>query len=136
MKCIREHCEFACGGYCALVCPFGLTKRMENEEARKKIEACVRMLKRVKKRTKRVKDNGLPKGVSLYEGSYIAYICYKGKHIQLGKYANAEDAEETRAKAEEAKQNGKFPQWLKKFKAAKEKAKRGKKTAVKGSAAT
>ncbi len=108
---------------------------MENEEAKKKIEACVRMLKRVKKRTKRVKENGLPAGVSLYEGSYIAYISYKGKHIQLAKYSNAEEAEETRAKAEEAKRNGTFPQWLKKFKAAKKKAKKGKKKAVKGSAA-
>lgn len=134
MKCILEHCEFACGGYCALVCPKDLSKRIERKEAKQKIDACVEMLKRVRSHTKRVREDGLPVGVSFSKGLYVAYISYKGKQKQLGAYADPEKAEEVRAKAEEAKKKGRLPEWLKEFEAVKKKAKKGKRTATKGSA--
>lgn len=136
MKCIREHCEFACGGYCALVCPKGYSKKIDRKDAIEKIDACVEMLKRVRSHTKRVREDGLPVGVSFSKGLYVAYISYKGKQKQLGAYADPENAEEVRAQAEEAKKKGRLPEWLKEFEVAKKKAKKGKRTAVKGSAAT
>ncbi len=133
MKCIRKHCEFACGGYCALVCQKGLSEKIDRKNAIEKIDACVEMLKRVRSHTKRVREDGLPVGVSFSKGLYVAYICYKGKQKQLGAYADQEKAEEVRAQAAEAKQKGRLPEWLKEFEAAKKKTKKGKKTAKEGS---
>ncbi len=130
--CILKKCEYAPESQCCMVCPKGLDKVNERAEVRKKIEACVAMLKRVRNKTRRLREDGLPVGVCFTNGVYVAHVCYEGNQIYLGGYANLEDAEDVREKAEEAKRNGYFPRWLRKFRAAKKNAQKGKRTAKNG----
>ena len=107
-RCVLEHCEFAQGGQCCLVCPKGLSKAIERRNVRRKIEECVAMLKRVHKQTRRDVTGGVHAG----KGGYVAYITYHGKQVFLGIRNTNYDARLLREDAEEIIERGDFERWL------------------------
>ena len=123
-KCILEHCEFAWGGHCVLVCPKGLGGRIERENAAQRIDEFVKVLKGIRNRVAKKADGGLPAGVCIVDGRYTAYITYCKKQIWLGSFDGVQEAISIRREAEEAKRGGTFPQWYEKHKESRKKNKK------------
>lgn len=126
-KCILDHCEFACGGQCALVCPKGLGARTGKQEAAKEIENFVRMLTRIKI-ARYGKQQPTEAGVCRSKGVYHCYISYNRKQHYLGVYKSKEEAANVRADAERARELCCFDEWLKKHRAKVGIGNRGKRT--------
>lgn len=134
MKCVLEHCEFANGGHCALVCP----KRHELGQKRQadsdKIESCIAMLRRVidrlgEKRTLGGKRD-LPVGVYFSPASsvYIASISHQGKAVSLGSSKDLDKMITLRADAEKARAEGTLDEFVRKLKADQRRAKQAQRT--------
>lgn len=113
-KCLLDHCEFAWGGQCVLVCPKGLGARTGKQEAAKEIEDFVRTLTRIKIARYGKQQQPTQSGVCRSRGVYHCYINYKKKQYYLGVYKDEEEADRVSAEAKEAKELGRFDDWLKK----------------------
>lgn len=131
MKCVLEHCEFANGGHCALVCPKRLELRQNRQSDAEKVEACVEMLKRVhsrlwEKRKMSVGCRDLPVGVYFYPASqvYGTSICCNGKTVSLGSSKDLDKVVALRKNAEKAKAEGTLDEFLRKLKADRKKEKK------------
>lgn len=135
-KCVLQHCEFQHGGQCCLVCPKGKAVANEQKQASKRILSWCRKMKKILRymgsQRKKTDEKGLPRGVSICDGKYVAYIGYNGQHTYLITTTNLDKAIRVRADAEKAKQNGVFPEWLRSFREEITKRKNGKRTAKKG----
>lgn len=125
-KCILEHCEFAQGGQCCFVCPKDLGEKIARRNAADRIDAFVKILKKIKKGRKREKEDGLPIGVCVVNGTYKVYISHNKRQIWLGSAHDLDEALDMRADAEDARENGNFDVWLAHFREMK-KTKRKKK---------
>lgn len=134
MKCVLEHCEFANGGHCALVCPKKLVLQQQRNVQAEKIEACVKMLRRVynRKEGRSLCKRELPVGVYYSRNWYSAHIGYNGKKITLGCSKNVDDVLKLRADAEKARDEGTLDEFVRKLRADRKKAKKANKTAEKG----
>lgn len=130
-KCLLERCEFAWNGQCCFVCPKGLNKKIERNNAADRIEAFVKTLKKIKRGKRTEKEGELPRGICLVGDVYKIYISHKKKQIWLGSTRDIEEALNMRADAEETKQNGTFDDWLKKHRTERDAAKKAKRTAKK-----
>lgn len=134
MKCVLEHCEFANGGHCALVCPKRLELHFKRQADSEKIESCVAMLRRVIDRLGEKRSLGgkrdLPVGVYFCPESnvYTASICYQGKSVSLGSSKDLGKMIEVRANAEKAKADGTLDNFLKKLRTEQRKVKQSAKT--------
>ena len=131
-KCKLKRCEFAVNGQCCLVCPKGLYRVDPKEVERRKIERCIRMLERVKRRLPNENRHGLPRGICPNGDGYIVSIRANEKMHTLGPIRELGEAMDVRADALEAKENGNFDAWLREFKAKYISPKKGKKTVKKG----
>lgn len=134
MKCVLEHCEFANGGHCALVCPKKLELQRQRDVQADKIDACVAMLRRVyeglgKKRTCGNRRS-LPVGVyfSRDSGVYAASISHRGKAVSLGSSKDRDKMIALRADAEKARAEGTLDEFVRKLKADQRRGKEAKRT--------
>ena len=127
-----KHCEFQSGGQCCLVCPKGLEKVNEQMRTSDRILDWTRRMKKILPRLhgRKLKDDGegLPRGVGIQNGKYIAYIAYNKKHYYLIGTLDVNEAIRVRADAEKAKKNGDFTEWLRHFRESAKEAKNGKRT--------
>ena len=91
-----------------MACPKKLHDKISRKNAADRIDECVEMLRRVKRRIHEPRKVTNVPGVCKFEDMYCAYINHKKKQVQLGRYETFKEAAAIRKKAEEAKRNNEF----------------------------